>query len=65
MQKTNRHYDQVIQSFELRSETTLTDLQKHILGMELEALVVNVLNVYWSNEQDANRKSREEFTRDY
>jgi hypothetical protein len=63
--KTNRHFDQVIQSFEMRSEITLTDRQKRILAMELDAFASNVLHTHWRNMHDSFDVTRNEFTREF
>lgn len=62
--KSNRHFDQVIESFEMRSEITLTDKQKRILAMELQALASNVLSTHWRNMHDSFDKTKDEFRRE-
>jgi hypothetical protein len=61
--KTNHHFDQVIESFEERSELTLTDRQKRILASELDAFAYKVLHAHWSNMNASFDATRNEFKR--
>lgn len=62
--KSNRHFDQVINSFEARSEILLTDKQKRILAHELQAFASNVLSTHWRYMHDSFDKARDEFRRE-
>jgi hypothetical protein len=63
--KTNPHIDQVIESLEARSETTLTERQKRILASELDAFARNVLNTHWRNMHDSFYVTKNEFAREF